>query len=295
MNEQAGALDRRQLRPIDHAGLVRLGLHRDGGYVVPEAQVKSATVLLSLGMKDDWSFDRDFVRANAVADADAVTIADAAADAAGNGAVRVIAVDGSVGSRFFLRQIRTSLVRVVLRAIARDRRGARRHVAALRNAADYFRFFRCPHRHIRKMAAGADGASTVTLKTLLEMGGAVSEGSVFLKMDIEGAEYALVPDIVRHHAWFSAIVVEFHGVHRRAGPFNQAMQALLAHFYIVHVHGNNYSRYDPAHDFPGAVAITFVSKALIPGEPAPSPHAYPRVDLDYPNFPGRPDHQLRFE
>lgn len=48
-------------------------------------------------------------------------------------------------------------------------------------------------------------------------------------------------------------------------------------------------------EFPNAVEITFVHKALIAGSPAPSVREYPRADLDCPNLPRRPDYPLHFE
>jgi hypothetical protein len=274
-------IDRRQLKPVEHHGLVRLGLPSDGGYVVPDAQVKDAAVLLSLGMKDNWSFDRDFVRANPRA--------------------LVICVDPGVGPRFFARRIVTSVAAIVSGSLTGKRKQVRRHTAWLRNGIDYFVFFtrsrrhRQKHRHVRKLVSSHDTSTDITLASLLDIAGVDRDQSVFLKMDIEGAEYGLIPSIADHASRFSCIVAEFHGLSRKAGIFNRSIALLRRHLHIVHVHGNNYSRYDPASHFPDAVEITFVHHALMSGEPAPSQRDYPRADLDRPNHPGRPDHPLRFE
>jgi len=268
------ALDRKQLRPFDHPGLIRLGVSKDGGYVVPEAEVRSSTVLLSLGMKQDWSFDKDFIGANA--------------------GVRVIGVDRSVGPLLFVRQIVVSLVRILVSPLY-NRRKARKHLAVLRNSLDYFSFFAAPHRHIRKMVSSNDSASEISVTRLLDISAADRGHSVFLKMDVEGAEYTLIPDIVSGEGRINCIVAEFHGLSKNTGIFNRSVAQLLEHFQIVHIHGNNYSVYDPRNDFPNSVEITFVNKALIAGSPAPSRREYPRADLDFPNLPTRPDHRLRFE
>jgi hypothetical protein len=274
-------IDRRQLKPVEHHGLVRLGRPGDGGYVVPDAQVTDARVLLSLGMKDDWSFDRDFVRANP--------------------GVRVICVDPSVGPRFFARRIATSLAAILGGSLTGRRTHVRRHIARLRNDFDYFVFFAGSRRHLRKRrhvqkkVSGHDTATDVTVASLLETAVVERDHSVFLKMDIEGAEYGLIPGIVDQASRFSCIVAEFHGLNRKAGLFNRSIALLRRHFQIVHIHGNNYSRYDAANHFSDAVEITFVNLALMPGEPVLSQREYPRADLDRPNHPGRPDHPLRFD
>ncbi len=180
-------------------------------------------------------------------------------------------------------------------SLAGDSRGVRRQAAWVRNGLDYFVFFAGRHRHIRKMVSGEDTSSDISVARLLDTTGVVRDHGVFLKMDIEGAEYRLIPEIVSHAKRFGCIVAEFHGLRRKARLFNQSIAMLRGHFDIVHIHGNNYSRYDPTNDFPTAVEITFVNKALMPGETVPSEREYPRADLDRPNHPGRPDHPLRFD
>ena len=269
------ALDRRQLRPLEHPDLIRLGLPRDGGYVVPEACVRQSAVLLSLGMKEDWAFDRAFVRLNPRA--------------------RVIAVDYSVGPRWFARRLVTSLGTIAGCAFVPDRRKLRKSIAALRNAADYFRFFRGRHVHLRKRVATSDGDGDITLGTLLDHTGAGDTHSVFLKVDIEGAEYDVIADVVSRHAAFGCVVAEFHHIGRKTDAFNREIARLLERFRIVHLHGNNYSAYDPRIDFPDAVEITLVHVSLLPESAAPLARELPRADLDRPNRPGRPDYPLRFD
>jgi hypothetical protein len=41
--------------------LIRLAKDNDGGYLVTGPSVLKAAVLVSLGINDDWSFERDFI------------------------------------------------------------------------------------------------------------------------------------------------------------------------------------------------------------------------------------------
>jgi hypothetical protein len=50
----------RELAPITIADHIRLGVKSDGGYVIPQSCLKDSRALLSLGLGDDWSFDRDW-------------------------------------------------------------------------------------------------------------------------------------------------------------------------------------------------------------------------------------------
>jgi hypothetical protein len=268
-------INRQQLRPCVYPDLVRLGPRKDGGYVVPAGLVMNSAVLLSLGIGRDWSFERAFAAANARA--------------------RIVGVDRAVGPRRFARQVVVSLFCVLANALRLDIQMVRKHVRLLRSSVDYFRFFSGPHLHVRKRVATGDSASDITVPSLLALARAEQPHAVFLKIDVEGSEYALVPDIVSCEGRIGCIVVEFHGVSGRTDAFNRSVARLLEHFHIVHIHANNYSPYDSRADFPDAVEVTLVNKALIAGEPAPSTCPYPRPDLDFPNRPGRSDHVLRFD
>ena len=47
---------------IENNELVRLGSVDDGGYVVPKQTILSSELLVSLGMSDNWDFEKDFVK-----------------------------------------------------------------------------------------------------------------------------------------------------------------------------------------------------------------------------------------
>jgi hypothetical protein len=266
------AIDRRRLRPWRCDTLVRLGAAHDGGYVVPADTAVAASTLLSLGVKDDWSFDRAFVRHNP--------------------RVRVIAVDGGIGPARFLARGFASAFGVLGHRVVGRPREARRAARTLRTAVDYFRFFRPPHRHVRRMAAVVPGEGLVTIAELLAQAADRPHG-VFVKMDVEGAEYALVPALVAHAHAIAGLVIEFHKLSRRIREFEDAMDALLGPFRIVHVHGNNYAPFDESLEFPSVVEITLVHRERL-SSAALSTEPYPRQDLDRPNNPRRPDHPIRF-
>ena len=269
-------VDRARLRPVDCSDLVRLGPRGDGGYVVPNVAIDRAVCLLSLGVKQDWSFERAFVAANSRA--------------------RVIGVDPSVGPALFARQIISNAAGVVTAALSGHRRERRKRAAVLSRSLDYFRFFGRRHRHLRRRVVGSPRAgSDVSLGDLLESAAQATPLGVFLKMDIEGGEYDVVPHVAAHAARFACVVVEFHGIGRRPARFADALDALESGFRIVHVHGNNYGEYAPAVGLPDVLEVTWLSLDLLPGTTTPSPHRYPRAGLDWPNTSSRPDLDLRFD
>ena len=252
---------------------MRIGPPRDGGYVVPGDVVRASTHLLALGLGDDWHFEAEFARINPH--------------------VRIVGVDGSIGPGRFARECGASLLALLTFGIGEKER--RRHRTRLRRAAHYFWFFGWRHRHLRQMVGTDSTPTTVTIASLLGSLGAGRPHGVFLKVDVEGAEYGLIEAIGAHASAIGCLVIEFHRTSRHAAAFNAAMDTLLRQFRVVHIHGNNYAACDPASGFPDAVEITLVHTALCANPPVPTDVEYPRAGLDYPNNPGRPDHAIAFD
>lgn len=269
-------LDKTVLIPVEYPNLIRLGPKGDGGYVVPGDQIKDCSLLVSLGLSDNWDFDREFL--------------------AMNPAAKVIGVDHTIGSLWILRRILVYSWKVLLYTLILDRRKRSKYVAKVRNHFGYFSFFREPHVHLKKRASSRTGQLDISLGQILETNPALgTRHDVFLKMDIEGAEYDVSRDIIRCQDRIRCIAAEFHDLGERTEEFNVCMQALSSHFFVVHVHGNNGASYDLKNDFPSTVEMTFVNRALFDKGFLLSAREYPRIELDFPNDPNAPEYGLHFE
>jgi Methyltransferase FkbM domain len=267
------SLDKQQLRPFLYPALAHLGPRGDGGYVVPADQISHCRLLISLGLCDNWKFDKEFLRLNP--------------------AVSIVGVDHTVGPAFFISGIPFCLCKVFGYALLFNRDKLAKYANRLRAYLEYFSFFREPHKHLRKrVSAASNSATDITLNAILNTSALNGGHDVFLKMDIEGSEYEIVPDIIKNHPRIRCLVVEFHRLHKRTEEFNQAVRALARHFSIVHIHGNNIGPYDQTIDFPITVEITWINKDILTEELGPSTVCYPREGLDFPNTPTRPDYRL---
>jgi hypothetical protein len=235
-------------KPAAVGELVRLGGRNDGGYVVAESVLATTTTLLSLGLADDWSFERDF-RARSGA--------------------RVICVDGTVHRRFWIEHFLVNL----------SRRRLRR---AFRFAA-YRRFFAKPRAEHRRLMVGYDGPQSVSLDTMMRE---LEGESVFLKCDIEGAEYRVLDHIVAHAGRLTGIAMELHAVDLHRDRIS-AFLAALPDFRIAHLHGNNFGGTD-THGDPLVIEISLVRTDLLPGSPRSC-----AIDST-PNRPDLPDLTIRF-
>jgi hypothetical protein len=266
-------LDKSLLRPLDYPGLTRLGTASDGGYVIPADQIAGCQYLVSLGLGKNWQFDVEFASRNPLA--------------------KIVSVDHTVGPRRFLTEMLQSSFKAPAYALAGRMEKSRKHAARLRNSLNYFTFFHGPHRHLKKRVAHADSALDISLDRIfasLPTSGAIHD--CLLKMDIEGSEYEVIDDIVRHQRRIRCLAAEFHELDTRTADFNAAVSSLREHFALVHIHGNNYGAYDDHIDFPVSAELTFVNKSLIKRPLALATCSYPRPGLDVPNNPAIADYAL---
>ena len=115
--------------------------------------------------------------------------------------------------------------------------------------------------------------------------------NVLLKMDIEGGEYRVIPDILGYAGRIDVLLVEFHETDALRETFVNRVQALLTRFEIVHIHANNYG--GVADDgLPECLEITFLNKKF--AKPGSRRAQLPLDGIDYPNDPARPDLPLIF-
>ena len=158
------------------------------------------------------------------------------------------------------------------------------------------------HLTFTKLGLGPSGDARPelrTLESLLRQNGDDIRDDLLLKVDIEGAEYAVLQDVPQTTLnRFSQIALELHDLRRLAEPefrrlFTAAMTRLNAGFVLCHVHANNCAPLIFTHGLPVAdvVELTFVRRDLV--RSIPSTTVYPTV-YDCANDPDRADIPLLF-
>jgi hypothetical protein len=115
---------------------------------------------------------------------------------------------------------------------------------------------------------------------------------VFIKMDIEGAEYPLIDLFVEHHSRIVGIAMEWHHCANRSSQWYDAVQKLQQHYDIVHLHGNNHVTPDNDGIF-GCMELTHVRRDLVGSAQLRKQVHIP--DLDYSNVHNWDDYEYYFE
>jgi hypothetical protein len=267
----------RPVRPYAVGPLVRLGRDGDGGYLVPQAALTASALLLSAGLHDDWSFEKDFKRHRPGA--------------------RVVAVDGTAGLPLLLWRSFPRIFQILGAVLTLNFPRARAKWAYFQKVPDFVRFFR-HELFLRKMLLAAPGHGGVTVPELLRAHApAAGVGpDVLLKLDIEGAEFAVLRgELGPLLAQAAGLVIEFHRLDENWPAFLEIVARLEPGFVVAHVHGNNYEPLIPGTDVPRSIEVTWLNRRLAPPEAAPSAQPYPLAGLDQPCNLRAPDYVLRFD
>jgi hypothetical protein len=114
--------------------------------------------------------------------------------------------------------------------------------------------------------------------------------NVFIKCDIEGAEYEILNDLIIHSSKISGLVIEFHDVYQY--PLFNLLSNFIAKtsLKLIHTHLNNHSYIEtPSGYLPGCIELTFTASNNIMLEEPILPHV-----LDMPNTPLRDEFRILF-
>ena len=251
------------LAPIEVDDLIRVGGNSDGGYVLPGALLRDADVLISMGLGYNWQFEKD---ARVL-----------------NPAIRVHVYDHTVSEKLFKREYIAEVAALLTGKVGRANVQSRR-----RRVRDYRAFFGKEATHFRERIHDRQDCQSVDIPTVFARAG---EGRAFVKMDIEGAEYRVLEEVVSYADRILGLAIEFHDIGPLRPVFERTMEVVRQRFEIVHVHANNFT---PLYrdGFPEALEITLARRDLVRGTRRRK--ELPLRELDRPNDPGRPDYRLTF-
>jgi len=121
---------------------------------------------------------------------------------------------------------------------------------------------------------------------------------IFLKMDIEGAEYPWLLSLSEDQLnKFKQIAIEFHGINddscnTKLEDKIKIFNILSKTHYAIHIHGNNCG--GSTNNIPDVVELTYIRKNTIDYEPDLNTTALPIRSLDFPNNPNNKDYDLNF-
>jgi len=221
---------------LHHPFLVKLGGFKDGSYVADYFAVRRTTLLLSGGVGSNVRFESDFHDLNPN--------------------VTVILVDPTVS---VLRMVARGFYHFLLQ-----------NQSGFRSLGEVFNY-KYTRRHatlIKKFL----GPQFLVSEILNSRGFQGMKRTVFVKLDIEGAEYALLEDLLSLKDLFTGLCIEFHGLDQVGNRSKLECFLNELQYHIIHLSINEVCYLQG--NFPSVLEVSLMPKGLV-GEEMKIPALYP--------------------
>lgn len=236
-------------KPKKKFSLIRLGNINDGGYLVGKKTILETEFLISLGIGDDWSFESDFQKINNQS--------------------KIIMYDRyPLTQNYFLKESIKSILTL-------DFKNTLFNFKRFNESKIFFSNNKVKKRLIRYKS----------LDKIFQ--DEKINGKVFLKIDIEGAEYRILQDILIYKHLILGLVIEFHDIDFHQKDLKNFIENL--DLKLTHVHANNSSVLDLDNN-PTCLELTFEKNPEVIGDKVEIPNI-----LDHKNFPYLSDQQIIFK
>tara|TARA_B100001057_G_scaffold259564_1_gene259756 strand:+ start:384 stop:1181 length:798 start_codon:yes stop_codon:yes gene_type:complete len=246
--------------------LIRLGSIDDGGYVLPLKDIKNTDVLISLGISDNWDFEKDFSKISHA---------------------KILAYDHSIDLNFWILKFKKDLIKFFKLKIFKPKK-----IYKMIQYVDFLFFFRFKKKNQFFLKKIGNTKECVNIKKIIS--GHINENDkIFLKIDIEGSEYEILDQIVSIKDKIQGLVIEFHNVSKNLHIIENFLKKIEDYLNLVHIHANNYSVKE-ANQFPEALELS-ISSINLKNLDLDDFREYPIRDLDFPNSKRSLDIKFDFE
>jgi len=254
------------LKPFDLGNLVRLGGNKDGGYLLSNKSLSKCDFLISIGISYNWDFEIDFLKNK------------------NTKYLSIIAYDNSISlkiiKKFSLKNLMIFFIRPSFKCIQR-----------ISKFLSYIKTFNRKNAiHYPLNLAKFNSKKTINLGRVFDN---IKKKSIILKIDIEGEEYLLMNDMLKHLSKINILIIEFHFIQKNKLLFLKFIKNLSKKFYVSHVHVNNatFQWSDKAE----IVECTFERKTNFKNKANLSKLSYPLKNLDFPSSKNIADPKIIFK
>ena len=257
------------LQPKQTNNLIRMGIKKDGGYIIDKTTLDKVNHLVSFGMANEFSFETDFLNYQK--------------------SNKIQIYDHTVNHKNYLLKILK-----VFRRLITLRRNVKQFINEICDYYNYIKFiYNINVKFLSlKITNKKYNDNEISFSSIIsDIDNSVE--NIGLKIDIEGDEYKLIDDICNKHKKINFLIIEFHKIDQNKDLFLQSTKKLNQIFDIIHLHGNNHESV-MSDGFPNVVEISFANKNNNLNY-IKFPNALPIEGLDFPNNPHVPDIKLYFK
>ena len=246
--------------------LTRLGSIDDGGYVLPLKDIKPSDVLISLGISDNWDFEKDFSKISKA---------------------KIIAYDNSINNDFWISKFKKDLIKFIKLKIFKPKK-----IYKMFQYIDFTLFFKMNKKNKFFLKKIGNSEDCVNIQKIIS-NYVDKDEKIFFKIDIEGSEYEILDQIISCQEKIQGVVIEFHDVTKNLNIIKEFLSKINNDLNLVHIHANNYSVKEP-NQFPDAIELT-ISNIDLKNQDLEKFRDYPIENLDFPNSKRSPDIKIDFE
>ena len=254
------------LAPIQLKSLIRVGNKRDGGYVLEKHSLKKINFLLSFGLANNFTFEKNFLKLNSESE--------------------ILIYDHTVNKKKFFLDFIKSIKRMIY--FKSNITNIKKKYSEL---IDYINLIKNPK--INHYQIKVSNKNTKLQNNLDKIFYKIKSKKILLSIDIEGDEYKILKSINKYHQSIHLLVVEFHQLNKNRVNFEKIIKLLKKKFDIIHIHGNNYTSVCDD-GLPVTLEITFRNKVLYPVKIIRYVKKFPIKNLDYPNLENKNDIKFIF-
>ena len=256
--------------------LVRVGRKKDGGYIISKRIFDASNLFFSGGIYTDWSFEKEFIKKSNLKK------------------YFLIDRDTSINSQFnnLFNNLKSKKIKLIYKF--------KSIIHFLYNIPRIFIFRRiCKGNFIEAYLTSSNKKKsqeekmTTLLSLFKRLNFEIKDHSIFLKLDIEGSEWEMLPDILIISRYLSGIALEVHYLDIYGDKLNELIVKLNnLGLYLIHVHPNNAGGYCRGSKLPKLLELTFLNKKLFSEEEIyaekKKPFSYLK-GLDRPCDPNQPE------
>tara|TARA_B100001989_G_C24534961_1_gene463789 strand:- start:308 stop:1090 length:783 start_codon:yes stop_codon:yes gene_type:complete len=243
--------------------LIRIGPKSDGGYIVHKDSINLTKKIITCGLNDDWKFEKNFTKLN--------------------NHCFVEAYDHTIDKDFWYQRFKKDIIHFFLLKKLRLSK-----IIKMFDYIDYKIFFKKKNIHfLKKVVRNSKKEDEISLTNIIN-----NFEDIFLKIDIEGNEYEILPEVTKHSEKIISLIVEFHDIDSN---LDKIEKFIIENKFLklIHIHANNYKDIN-TNGNPNDIELTFVNKNKINISNERSQKSYPIHGLDYKNLKRKKDIELKF-
>lgn len=256
------------LCPYKVKNLIRIGRDFDGGYLVCENSLDHVENLITLGVGDDTSFERDLskkIKLN-----------------------KILLFDYTINNFLFIK-----IILKYFRRFVTFRAPLKNFTYSIQNFFDFLKFIKKENVYLFKSRVVKDVKEKIDVNLKQIFTEKLSKKN-FLKIDIEGSEYEIIEDIIELSSKIQVLIVEFHWINKKQKEFIESVKKLKDKFDLIHIHPNNYKQIQNEEDFFDVVELSFVNKSINQFVKEKR-YDFPIKGLDFDCFPNHKSFSFSFQ